>query len=100
MQLIDDLDNLNKTIATHERVVVVFSARDWCVPCRRLHPHALAAAERLPGIYFVEVDIDKSEDIRQEYDVMSVPTVIAFQDGTVNKIVVGRTAPQLIAELS
>lgn len=100
MQLLGDLGQLQTVLDTNERVVVVFSAREWCVLCKRLHPHAVAAAERLPDILFVEVDIDDSRDIRERYGILSVPTVLAFRDGQVEGNVHGRTALQLIAELS
>lgn len=91
---------LHEAIAANDKVVVVFSAKDWCVPCRRLAPHIDIAAEKLPEVIFIEVDIDKSEDIRKAYDVMSVPFVVGFKGGNLVGEIKSRTAVQLVSEVS
>lgn len=94
------LQELQDVIEGNEKVVVIFSAPAWCRPCVALHPHAMAADEKLPNVTFVEVDIDQAEDIRKEYEVMSVPTVLAYQGGLPLGPVNARTAPGLVKELS
>jgi len=90
---------LHEVVANNSVVVVDFSAPGWCVPCRRLAPHFESAAQRLAGVKFVEVDIDKSESIRKAYDIMSVPYLVAFKEGDVVGEVKGRTALALVAEI-
>ncbi len=78
--------------------VVIFSAPAWCIPCRRLAPHAKVVAEQMPEITFVEVDIDKSVELREKYEVMTVPFVISMHNGELAEVK-GRTALQIIQEL-
>lgn len=92
-------DELHEAIANNDVVVVDFSAPAWCVPCRRLAPHFKATAEKFPDVKFVEVDIDKAEAIRNQYDVMSVPFLVAFKGGNLVGEVKGRTALQLSNEV-
>lgn len=100
VQQVTTLEELQEVIDTNDTVVVDFSAPGWCVPCRRLAPHFAGAAEKLPDLTFVEVDIDKSPDIRVAYDIMSVPHLVRFDRGQLVGTVNGRTVVQLTSELS
>ena len=90
---------LHEVVANNSVVVVDFSAPGWCIPCRRLAPHFASAAQKLSGVKFVEVDIDKSEDIKTAYDIMSVPYLVAFKGGKVVGEVKSRTAVSLVEEI-
>jgi thioredoxin 1 len=92
-------NELHELLDSHAKVVVDFSAPGWCVPCQRLAPHFSAASDKMSDVVFVEVDIDKAEDIRNAYGIQSVPYVVAFKDGNVVSEVKGRTAVALIEEI-
>lgn len=81
------------------RAVVVFSAPEWCQPCKRLHPHIEKLAEKLdyPVVY---VDIDQAAEIKDQYNVMSVPQVYEFVEGKPVRSLVGRTVIALERELA
>ncbi|MEO8215833.1 MAG: thioredoxin family protein [Acidobacteriota bacterium] len=70
-------------------VLVEFGA-EWCGPCKTLLPildrFAGQAGERLS---IVSVDIDQSPSVAARHGVMSVPTMVLFQDGKVVERVVG-----------
>lgn len=90
---------LEKIIEDNSVVLVNFGAKSWCVPCQRLSPHYLAAAEKLPDVAFVEIDVDTADrDLVELFSVQSVPTVKVFKDGKFVKDSDARTAIQLIAE--
>lgn len=93
-----NLNELNSILDNNSRVVVDFQAPSWCVPCRKLAPHFKAAAEKSPAV-FVEVDIDVALDIRDKYDVMSVPQVYLFENGQKTREIVSRTTLPLIKEI-
>jgi thioredoxin-like negative regulator of GroEL len=81
------------------KALVVFSAPDSCIPCKRLHPHVKALAKELdyPIVY---VDVDEAEDIRRQYDVLSVPKVYLFEDGKPTRPIRGRTILLMKTELA
>jgi len=68
------------------RVLVDFNAK-WCGPCNMLRP----ILEEIDGdiIKVVSVDVDSNEDLAREFAVMSIPTLILFEDGNIKKQNVG-----------
>jgi len=99
---VESLEELQETLAKTENVVVSFSARDWCVPCQRLHPHFVAAAEQLDGFTFLDVDVDHVDGVKEEFGIMSVPQVWYYEDvkgGLAGRAIKARTTLQLVREL-
>jgi thiol-disulfide isomerase/thioredoxin len=98
---VDSLDSLLETLETTDNVVVVFSARDWCVPCQRLAPHVEAASQQLEDVTFLDVDVDHVEGVKEKFGIMSVPQVWHYRDGldVTGVPVKARTALQLISEI-
>ena len=73
------LENENFNELIKEKTVVDFYAT-WCGPCKMLGPVFEEVANN-SDIQFVKVDIDNHEDLCREYKVMSVPTLILFENG-------------------
>ena len=73
------LENENFDELIKEKTVVDFYAT-WCGPCKMLGP-VFEEVANSSNIKFVKVDIDNHEDLCRKYGVMSVPTLILFEDG-------------------
>lgn len=68
-------EDFNKLI--EEKVLVDFYA-NWCGPCKMLAP----VLEKTPSnLKVVKVDVDVFEDLAREYGVMTIPTLILFENG-------------------
>lgn len=82
-------------------VVVDFWA-EWCTPCKMIAPILDEIASENEGrIRIAKVNVDESPNLALEFDVMSIPTLIVFQDGVAKRRLVGAKAkPQLLDELS
>jgi thioredoxin 1 len=94
------LTQLQEIFNGHDKVVVDFHAPSWCIPCRRLAPHIDVAAKKNDAVRFVKVDIDKADqDIRNTFPIMTVPTVLYFENGEQTREIQGRTAIQILQEL-
>ncbi len=62
-----------------DKAVVDFYAT-WCGPCKMFGPIFEETSSEY-DFNFVKLDVDKSSDIAREYGVMSIPTVILFENG-------------------
>ncbi|HBF82838.1 MAG TPA: thioredoxin [Streptomyces sp.] len=81
-------------------VLVEFTA-DWCGPCRQLAPVLSAiAAEEADRVKVVQLDVDTNPGITSRYAVLSMPTLMVFQDGEPVRSMVGaRPKRRLLQEL-
>ncbi len=58
------------------RILVDFYA-DWCGPCKRLG----SILEEIDGIDILKINVDLFQAISNKYGVMSIPTLIIFENG-------------------
>lgn len=94
-----DLDEIERIVADNPKVVVDFGAESWCVPCRRLRPHYDAAAGQVDAV-LVRADIDDNPELARKYNILGVPTLLAYVDGEPVGDVRSRTAVALVNEIN
>lgn len=66
------------------KVLVDFYA-DWCGPCKALGE----VLETLENVSILKINVDEHQDIAMKFSVMSIPTIILFEDGNQLKKNVG-----------
>ncbi|XP_075978942.1 thioredoxin, mitochondrial [Anticarsia gemmatalis] len=82
-------DFKNKVINSKVPVVVDFFAT-WCNPCRMLTPRLESIISENKGkVILAKVDIDEQTDLALDYEVSSVPVLVAIKDGKVQQRLVG-----------
>ncbi|EFO23185.1 hypothetical protein LOAG_05301 [Loa loa] len=79
----DEEDFTEKVMNSSVPVLVDFYA-DWCGPCKMLGPRIEAkVVSREGNIKLAKVNVDYAADVAMDYDVRSVPTVVAMKSGQV-----------------
>ena len=84
------------------KTVVVDFWAEWCGPCKMVAPVLdEIAGENKDKITVAKLDIDVNQKTAQTYQVMSIPTMIVFQDGKPVKQIVGaRPKAALLSDLA
>ena len=73
-------EELNEILKNNALVLVDFYA-SWCMPCKMLSPVIEEIAKEYEGkVVVCKIDIDENEELANEYNIMSVPTVIIFKN--------------------
>ena len=91
-------NNFNNAIANGTTLVDFYA--DWCGPCRMVSPIVDEIAEERSDITVGKVNVDDENALAMKYGVMSIPTLIVFQDGQEKTRIVGaRPKDAILAEL-
>ena len=82
-------ETFKETVKNHPFVVVDCWA-SWCTPCRMIAPIIDELARDYTGrILFGKLDVDESSEVVEQYQVMSIPTLLIFKDGKFVDRIVG-----------
>lgn len=93
-------ENFETEVLQSDVPVVVDFWASWCAPCRMLAPLIEEIASESDGSYKVgKVNVDTEMDLARSYRVMSVPTILVFQHGTVIATRVGADSKTDILEM-
>lgn len=77
-------------LITSEPLVLVDFFATWCGPCKMLAPVLEELAAKIgEKVHIVKVDVDESSDLAMRFQIMSVPTMILFQNGKAVKQIQG-----------
>jgi len=77
-------------VASAEVTMVVDFWAEWCGPCRMVAPVLAQIATEYAGKVRVwKLNVDDNPEAARRYQVMSIPTLIVFKDGTAKKRIVG-----------
>lgn len=79
----------NEVIKSDKPVLVDFWAT-WCAPCRMLAPTISELAEDYADkIKVGKINVDDEQELAMKYGIVSIPTVMLFENGEVKETLIG-----------
>jgi thioredoxin 1 len=74
-------ENFEET-ANSGTVLVDFWA-SWCPPCRAFAPTFERVSQKHPDITFAKVDTEAQQELAAQFQITSIPTIMAIRDGVI-----------------
>ncbi|MGI8575899.1 MAG: thioredoxin [Egibacteraceae bacterium] len=100
-QTVSDQDWQSEVLESSTPVLVDFWA-EWCGPCRMVGPVVEEiASEQAGNLKVMKLNVDDNPETTRRYRVMSIPTLMVFDEGEEQKRLVGaKGKSQLLGELA
>ena len=98
---VSDASFSTEVLSSNKPVLVDFWAT-WCGPCKMVAPVLEEiASERGEQLTIAKLDVDANPETAQNFQVVSIPTLILFKDGQpVKRIVGAKGKAALLRELA
>ena len=85
---VDDA-TFDEVVKGSDRPVVVDFWAEWCGPCKLIAPVLEELAAETDSVRIAKLNVDDNPEIARRYSVMSIPTLLVFQDGVEKKRIIG-----------
>ena len=74
-------ETFQKEVLQSDKPVLVDFWATWCGPCRMVGPILDEIAEEREDVKVCKIDVDAQSELATEYGIMSIPTLMVFENG-------------------
>ena len=74
-------DNFQEVVVNADKKVLLDFWASWCGPCRMVLPVVEEIAEEREDIVVGKVNVDEQPELANQFGVMTIPTLIIFENG-------------------
>lgn len=92
-------ENFEREVLQANQTVLVDFFANWCGPCKMLSPIVDEVANEVNNVKVCKVNIDEARDLASKYEIMSIPTLLVFKNGSVVNTSLGLVSKQKILDL-
>ena len=82
-------ESFAQEVLQSEKPVLLDFWASWCGPCRMLSPIVDEVAEERGDVKVGKVNVDEQPELAGEFGVMSIPTLLVFEQGKLVRQAVG-----------
>ena len=86
-------------IKNGEKLVLLDFYADWCGPCRMVAPIIEEIGNERGDIVVGKINVDEQEELAVRFGIMSIPTLIAFRNGSPIDQLLGVQSKQTILDM-
>jgi thioredoxin 1 len=91
--------NFKEEVLESDKKVLVDFWAPWCGPCRMVSPIVEEIAEENAAIKVAKINIDEQPQLASQYGVMSIPTLMVFENGDIADKAVGARNKSFILQM-
>ena len=91
--------NFDSEVLKSDKKVLVDFWAPWCGPCRMLLPVIEEIAEERDDIKICKINVDDESELAASFGIMSIPTLLVFENGKVVKKSLGAKPKEDVLEL-